>query len=324
MLGSTKIQASVIRDSTGGGIQSDFCSIADHRQIFEIGLEEERPLSPDAVTLGGRSDWTTFERETLYSSWDALLDGPRISPYWRVAVPARATSGKTDTAKRSPAYFSFDYFSASYVSTAVSTATTVPPLTADLQPFSIARSLRHQVQRKVYRLSILGHPVLRQRATPVAVVDDDIRRFVDDLLETMYNFEGVGLAANQVGIAKRVAVVDIGEAGTEPLVLINPRITQSSHDVETSEEGCLSIPEIFADVERPFSVTVEALDYYGKRFKRTVSGYEARAVQHEIDHLDGILFLDRLSATKRNLLMATWKKLRKGESGYTREPPDNG
>ena len=154
-------------------------------------------------------------------------------------------------------------------------------------------------------------------------MDDEIRRLVDDLLETMYTFEGVGLAANQVGIAKRVAVVDIGERGSQPIVLINPRITRSSEEVETCEEGCLSIPDVFADVERHFSVTVEALDYYGKRFRLSLSGYEARAVQHEIDHLDGILFLDRLSATKRNLLMAKWKKLRKGESGYTREPPDH-
>jgi peptide deformylase len=130
---------------------------------------------------------------------------------------------------------------------------------------------------------------------------------------------GVGLAANQVGVARRVAVVDVGEEDPPPLVLINPVIVERGDEVETAEEGCLSIPEIFGDVERQAHVVVEALDRTGESYRATVTGYKARAIQHEIDHLDGILFLDHLSAVKRGLLLAKWKKSRKGKSGYLKE-----
>ena len=171
---------------------------------------------------------------------------------------------------------------------------------------------------KILTLHILGSPVLRQRATPVSALDDRVRQLVDDLFETMYDEGGVGLAANQVGIAQRVAVVDVGE-GDPPLVLINPHIVQASGVLETAEEGCLSIPDIYGDVERPRSVTLEALDRNGHPYRTDVSGFKARAVQHEIDHLDGVLFLDHLSAVKRSLLLAKWKKSRKGKSGYLKE-----
>ena len=161
--------------------------------------------------------------------------------------------------------------------------------------------------------------MLRQRAPAVARVDDAVRRLVDDLFETMRAAKGVGLAAPQVGASQRVAVVDVGEEFPPPLVLINPRIVESGAEVEVAEEGCLSIPEIFGDVERPALVTLEALDRDGEPYRVTVSGYKARAVQHEIDHLDGILFLDRLSAVKRGLLLAKWKKLRKGKRGFVKE-----
>ncbi len=171
----------------------------------------------------------------------------------------------------------------------------------------------------VRQLHLLGSPVLRQRAPAVARVDDAVRRLVDDLFETMRAAKGVGLAAPQVGASQRVAVVDVGEEFPPPLVLINPRIVESGAEVEVAEEGCLSIPEIFGDVERPALVTLEALDRDGEPYRVTVSGYKARAVQHEIDHLDGILFLDRLSAVKRGLLLAKWKKLRKGKRGFVKE-----
>ena len=171
----------------------------------------------------------------------------------------------------------------------------------------------------VRKLHLLGSPVLRQRAEPVAVVDEEVRRLVDDLLETMYAAKGVGLAANQVGLARRVAVVDVGEETPTPLVLINPRIVQQSADTDVAEEGCLSIPEIFGDIERPKQVVVEALDREGKPVHFETNGYQARAIQHEIDHLDGILFLDHLSAVKRGLLLAKWKRLRKKETGYIKE-----
>ena len=171
----------------------------------------------------------------------------------------------------------------------------------------------------VRQLHLLGSPVLRQRAPAVARVDDAVRRLVDDLFETMRAAKGVGLAAPQVGASQRVAVVDVGEEFPPPLVLINPRIVESGAEVEVAEEGCLSIPEIFGDVERPAQVVLEALDREGEPYRVTVSGYKARAVQHEIDHLDGILFLDRLSAVKRGLLLAKWKKLRKGKRGFVKE-----
>jgi len=171
----------------------------------------------------------------------------------------------------------------------------------------------------VRSLHLLGSPVLRQRAAPVARVDDAVRRLVDDLFETMRAAKGVGLAANQVGVAQRVAVVDVGEEHPPPLVLINPVIVERSPEIEIAEEGCLSIPEIFGDVERAQRVVVEALDRDGRPCRAEVGGYKARAVQHEIDHLDGVLFLDHLSAVKRSLLVAKWKKARKGKKGFLKE-----
>jgi peptide deformylase len=168
-------------------------------------------------------------------------------------------------------------------------------------------------------LHLLGSPVLRQRAAPVARVDDEVRQLVDDLFDTMRAAKGVGLAANQVGMARRVAVVDTGEQDPPPLVLINPTIVERSDDSETAEEGCLSIPEIYGEVERPLRVTVEALDRDGRPYRIDVMGYKARAIQHEIDHLDGVLFLDHLSAVKRGLLLSKWKRSRKGKSGYVME-----
>jgi peptide deformylase len=171
----------------------------------------------------------------------------------------------------------------------------------------------------VRTLHLLGSPVLRQNAATIRTVDDGVRRLVDDLFETMRAAKGVGLAANQVGIARRVAVVDIGEEDPPPLVLINPVIVERSDEQETAEEGCLSIPEIFGDVTRAARVVVEALDRDGRKFRAEARGYKARAIQHEIDHLDGILFLDHLSAVKRNLLLSKWKKARKGQTGYLKE-----
>jgi peptide deformylase len=168
-------------------------------------------------------------------------------------------------------------------------------------------------------LHLLGSPVLRQRAEAVPGVTDAIRQLVDDLFETMHAAKGVGLAANQVGIAQRVAVVDVGTEQPDPVVLINPTIVQRAAETDVVEEGCLSIPEIFGDVERPVSIVLAATDRDGSPYRMEVSGYKARAIQHEIDHLDGVLFLDHLSAVKRGLLLSKWKRLRKGQSGYTKE-----
>ncbi|HEY3279609.1 MAG TPA: peptide deformylase [Gemmatimonadales bacterium] len=171
----------------------------------------------------------------------------------------------------------------------------------------------------MHPLHLLGSPILRERAAPVARVDDELRRLVDDLFETMHAAKGVGLAANQIGDARRVAVVDVGEDDPPPLVLINPKIVEQGDELAIAEEGCLSIPDIFGDVERPARVVVEALDRDGKAYRVDAHGFKARAIQHEIDHLDGVLFLDHLSAVKRGLLLAKWKKARKGKKGFLKE-----
>ncbi len=171
----------------------------------------------------------------------------------------------------------------------------------------------------VRTLHLLGSPVLRKKSPAVPKVDDTVRRLVDDLFETMHAAKGVGLAANQIGVARRVAVVDIGVDDPPALVLINPVIIERGDEAESAEEGCLSIPEIFGDVTRSARIVVEALDRDGTRSRVEARGYKARAIQHEIDHLDGILFLDHLSAVKRGLLLSKWKKSRKGQTGYLKE-----
>jgi peptide deformylase len=162
-------------------------------------------------------------------------------------------------------------------------------------------------------IHLLGSPVLRQRAVEIEHVDDELRAFIADLFETMDFSKGVGLAANQVGVARRVAVV--GTDAEHRYALINPVIVEKE-GTDKDEEGCLSIPEIYGDVERSARVVVEALDEHGK--KRRIEGTEllARAIQHEIDHLDGILFLDRVGPFKRRFLIRQWEKSRKGETGY--------
>jgi len=167
----------------------------------------------------------------------------------------------------------------------------------------------------VRRLHLLGSPVLRQHSTQVKVVDDDVRRLVGDMLETMDAAKGIGLAANQVGVARRVAVVDVDG---DRFAMIDPRIVESEGRA-TAEEGCLSIPEIFADVTRPDRVVIEALDADGNLYRKDATGLKARAIQHEIDHLDGILFLDHLSLIKRQMLMAKWRREHKDDTGYTKE-----
>jgi peptide deformylase len=163
-------------------------------------------------------------------------------------------------------------------------------------------------------LHLLGSPVLREASAPVAVVDDEVRRFVADLFETMHAAKGIGLAANQVGVARRVAVVEVED---QRLVLINPRIVEASGK-DTAEEGCLSIPEVYADVTRPERVVLEAMDEYGNPYRRELSALPARAVQHEIDHLDGILFVDHLSLLKRKRILVKWKKEHADDDSYIR------
>jgi peptide deformylase len=166
-------------------------------------------------------------------------------------------------------------------------------------------------------LHLLGSPVLRQHSAEVKTVNDEVRRLVTDLFETMDAAKGVGLAANQVGVARRVAVVD---ADGDRFVMIDPTIVETEGSA-TAEEGCLSIPEIYGDVTRPERVVIEALDQDGTRYRKEATGLKARAIQHEIDHLDGILFLDHLSLLKRGMLLSRWRREHKDDAGYTKEVP---
>jgi peptide deformylase len=158
-------------------------------------------------------------------------------------------------------------------------------------------------------LHLLGSPVLRQQSATVSAVDAEVRRFIDDLFETMDAAKGVGLAANQVGVATRVAVVGVEH---ERIVMVNPVIV-SVEGRDRAEEGCLSIPEVYGEVTRPDRIVLEALDQNGQPYRKEAAGLLARAIQHEIDHLDGILFIDHLGALKRQLLVARWKKEHRGE-----------
>jgi peptide deformylase len=159
------------------------------------------------------------------------------------------------------------------------------------------------------QLEILHYPDKRLRtvAEPVDKVDDSIRKLVDDMLETMYAAPGIGLAATQVNVHKRVIVMDLSEDRNEPLCLINPEIL-SSEGVEQTEEGCLSVPDIFETVERAERITVRALDRDGKEFTREADGMLAVCIQHEMDHLQGNLFVDYLSPLKQ---MRVKKKIQK-------------
>ena len=157
----------------------------------------------------------------------------------------------------------------------------------------------------------MGDPALRTRAEQVGSFDEELSRLVDDLFETMYHAEGIGLAANQVGVLKQVLVVDVrdeedAEAGR--MALINPRIVMATSEVEKETEGCLSIPGLEDVVKRHVGIRVEASDVHGSPISVDAEALLSRALQHEIDHLEGILFLDRVSPLKRRLLMKKWKK----------------
>ena len=161
-------------------------------------------------------------------------------------------------------------------------------------------------------LTILEFPDKRLRtvAEEVTVVDADIKTLVDDMLETMYAAKGVGLAATQVNIHKRVIVMDISEDKNEPICLINPKIIKTS-GVEESEEGCLSVPGFFETVSRAEQITVKALSRDGESFEMEADDLLAVCIQHEMDHLQGKLFVDYLSAFKRNRIKAKLEKIHK-------------
>lgn len=158
-------------------------------------------------------------------------------------------------------------------------------------------------------LHFLGSPALRERSVEVEAVDGETRAFIDALFETMDANKGVGLAANQVGVARRVAVVDADE---QRIALVNPVIV-SAEGSAREEEGCLSIPELFGEVTRPERIVLQALDRDGTPYRLEAGGLLARAIQHEIDHLDGILFLDHLGPLKRQVLLSRYRREHKGK-----------
>ena len=169
--------------------------------------------------------------------------------------------------------------------------------------------------RRVPKLDIITLPdrKLRAKSAPVERVDDAVRALMDSMLETMYAAPGIGLAAVQVNVPRRIVTIDVAQredesAKPDPLFLINPEILWSSDEVQTAEEGCLSIPEYFAEVERPASVRVGYIDRDGKKQEIDAEGVLAVCLQHEIDHLDGKLFIDYLSKLKRDMVIKKFTK----------------
>lgn len=158
-------------------------------------------------------------------------------------------------------------------------------------------------------LNILHYPDprLRTKAKPVQSVDDTVKALVADMFETMYDAPGIGLAATQVNVHKRVLVIDISDTRNDPVCLINPEILESSGN-EEMEEGCLSVPDVYETVERAERIKVRALDLEGKVIEFETAGLLAICIQHEIDHLDGKLFVDRLSQIKRSRIRKKFEK----------------
>ncbi len=164
-------------------------------------------------------------------------------------------------------------------------------------------------------LQILHYPDprLRNVAAPVSTVDDDIRRLVDDMFDTMYDAPGIGLAATQVNVHRRLLVADVSDSRSEPVCLINPVIATSS-GADQMEEGCLSLPGVFEAVERANYIEVQAQDQYGQPIELEADGLLAVCIQHEIDHLDGKLFVDYLSQLKRTRIRKKLEKIQKQSS----------
>jgi peptide deformylase len=161
---------------------------------------------------------------------------------------------------------------------------------------------------------VLGAPILREETRPVTDVGPELQKLIDDMFETMYAAKGIGLAAPQVGRSERVAVVDVDGAR---YVIVNPQIVLREGS-QKGEEGCLSIPEIYADVERAMRVVVKAQDREGKPIEIDANELLARCLQHEIDHLHGKLFIDYLGLLKRRAALKKWEKQRAGERSFTR------
>lgn len=154
-------------------------------------------------------------------------------------------------------------------------------------------------------------PILRKISDPVERVDAEVKRLVDDMLETMYAAPGIGLAAIQVGVPRRIVVIDAADDGEEkkPLVMVNPELVALGQKTRLYEEGCLSIPDVRVEIERPETVTVRYIDRDGKNQELAADGLLATAIQHELDHLDGQLIIDFMTRLKRDMIIRKFKKM---------------
>ena len=155
------------------------------------------------------------------------------------------------------------------------------------------------------KILIEPDPILRKKSIPLEQVDDSVKKLMDDMLATMYQEPGIGLAAIQVGILKRIVVIDISKEKEkkDPLFLVNPQIINRSKETSIYEEGCLSLPGQFAEIERPSDCLIKYVDYNGKEKELQASGLLATCIQHEVDHLNGILFIDYLSKLKKDMII---------------------
>jgi peptide deformylase len=163
------------------------------------------------------------------------------------------------------------------------------------------------------KIIIAPDPRLLEVSAPVTVINNEVKDLLEDMLETMYKSNGIGLAAPQVGVLKRLVVMDCSEQNTQkkPLKFINPEILNLSSEKSEFEEGCLSLPTQYAKVERPSNIEVKYEDENGKKIKKNFSGIEATCLQHEIDHLDGKLFVDHISKLKKNRIIKKLEKIKK-------------
>jgi peptide deformylase len=169
-------------------------------------------------------------------------------------------------------------------------------------------------------IRVLGDPVLREETKPVTEITDEIRELVKNMFDTMYMAKGIGLAAPQVGRTERVAIVDVDD---NPMVIINPEIVEANGKTAKGEEGCLSIPDVYGDVERPSRVKVRALDIEGQEFEIEAGDLLGRCLQHEIDHLHGKMFIDYMSVLKRRSALNKWAKEKDKYPNFIRRLEDD-
>ncbi|OUX53347.1 MAG: peptide deformylase [Pelagibacteraceae bacterium TMED287] len=169
----------------------------------------------------------------------------------------------------------------------------------------------------IRKILIEPDPILRKKCEPLEDVNDELRKLMNDMLETMYKAPGIGLAAIQIGILKRLVVIDVSkkEGDKSPLFLINPKIIDRSDQTSTYEEGCLSLPGQFAEVQRPAECKIEYIDFHGKKKQLEAKGLLSTCIQHEVDHLNGVLFIDYLSKLKKSMII---KKLKKQKQSIER------